>query len=492
MILIMSNGKTNQVGRIEYGTAIRHRNPLLCTISHTAFYLFYRWNIAREPPPQFQQRQQWYHIHLLKGHDAEQPLSYDTQLEWTSKVFEAVKLSTLKKANAGRAQGAKQAELCGVNEGQIRRAGRWNSDSLTSCYLTNIPRKFVRGMAGFEPQAQGNYYLPRAKVEPSPELQQAVWPWVDKWMTWFQSYESADDDPSDVDSDLQEDRNDLAAQGFLRLLVQLRTVLLQDSVVLRAEFPEHPLWSDPIFVRQDYLEFAEQVRVSLLDVEEPEEIQIRKTMPAIAQRLNIVRQSLTQTVNEWGERTQQHYTKIGRQLDDIVSGRVAFLVRAHQPDSPALPNVDEGGNVNVTAFAAAATAADTVPPFQLRTEAPASAAQVEIPARPPSYKLSRTIQTVPDLWREWTAGLGGGPAVQSLEDLYGAAWRPLQSERVMFGRRKVIIDEIRARQRDGLSTAAAVEKVELVRQRGGNLSLYGLYKLLHKSNRNPRTELNTR
>lgn len=29
---------------------MRHRNPLLCTMAHTAFYLFCRWNIAGETP----------------------------------------------------------------------------------------------------------------------------------------------------------------------------------------------------------------------------------------------------------------------------------------------------------------------------------------------------------------------------------------------------------------------------------------------------------
>ena len=53
MVMIMDNGKTNQMGRLEYGAVMRHRNPLLCTMAQTAFYLFYRWNIAGEPPPCF-------------------------------------------------------------------------------------------------------------------------------------------------------------------------------------------------------------------------------------------------------------------------------------------------------------------------------------------------------------------------------------------------------------------------------------------------------
>ena len=51
-------------------------------------------------------------------------------------------------------------------------------------------------------------------------------------------------------------------------------MLLQDLVILREKFPEHSLWSDLIFVWQDYLKFMKQVWVSLLDVEELEKIQI--------------------------------------------------------------------------------------------------------------------------------------------------------------------------------------------------------------------------
>jgi hypothetical protein len=49
MIMIMDN-TMNPQGRLECGAVVRHRNPLLCTMAHTAFYLFYRWNIACETP----------------------------------------------------------------------------------------------------------------------------------------------------------------------------------------------------------------------------------------------------------------------------------------------------------------------------------------------------------------------------------------------------------------------------------------------------------
>jgi len=97
---------------------------------------------------------------------------------------------------------------------------------------------------------------------------------------------------------------------------------------------------------------------------------------------------------------------------------------------------------------------------------------------PPRYLLSRTISTIPQLWREWTVGLWGGPSVQGLKDLYGSRWRPLHKESVLYGRRKVIIDEIRQQHAKGMSVGAAVENVELMRQRAG-ISLHQLYLLLN-------------
>ena len=76
-------------------------------------------------------------------------------------------------------------------------------------------------------------------------------------------------------------------------------------------------------------------------------------------------------------------------------------------------------------------------------------------------------------------GLGGGPSVQGLEDMYWPRWHQKQSGQVMYGRRKVIIDEIRGWQAKGITTGAAVEEVELIRQRG-QMSLYQLYQLLNR------------
>jgi hypothetical protein len=74
-------------------------------------------------------------------------------------------------------------------------------------------------------------------------------------------------------------------------------------------------------------------------------------------------------------------------------------------------------------------------------------AQVQAPA--PSYKLLRQVTTVPDLWREWTVGLGGLSLVAALDAMYGSCWR-LQSERQYYSIHKVIINEVIALARNCL------------------------------------------
>lgn len=69
-----------------------------------------------------------------------------------------------------------------------------------------------------------------------------------------------------------------------------------------------------------------------------------------------------------------------------------------------------------------------------------SNAMVAVPSA--SYQMSRTTSSIPDLWREWTQGLGKRPSVQQMETSYGVSWRRDPKEKMFFHRRKRIIDEI--------------------------------------------------
>ena len=474
MIMLMNNGKTNKSGRTEYNSVVRHKNPLLCTLSQTAFYFFYRWDVCHQPAPRFQRRTQWYTQHLLRGKEPGAALSYEVMLEWINKVFKEAGLHALKKTHAGRKEGSQVAEMAGVGESEIRRAGHWNSDSMSTCYLSSISRPFVRGMAGFAPATMGNYYLPRAKVLPPTSLVHAVWPWVDQWLTWFAPHT----DPAPYDLPALDggdsERDDLAGQGFLRLLKELRTILLQDSVLLRKEFPQHPIWQHPVFAREDYLAFVKELQQSLAIPEPPEELRIQAVLPDIATKLKNSHEDIVRTMQVNFTRQHDQLQTVTQRLDDMLSGRIPLVSRFEPGGTTQGPRTIAAPTpAPLPTSAVAAPFAEMVssnveasqPLEEVRTTQPAKRPPLDRATPPPQYQMSRTICSVKDLWREWTEGLGNeGYAVRELEEAYGVKWRPQQAERVFFGRRLVIIQELQRRIQQGEMPNQAVEDLEYIRQ----------------------------
>lgn len=86
---------------------------------------------------------------------------------------------------------------------------------------------------------------------------------------------------------------------------------------------------------------------------------------------------------------------------------------------------------------------------------------------PPIYVMNRQVNTVPELWKEWTVGLGGGPSIRQLEAQYGPSWRTSSSAANFFSRRLRIIHEIqRVIDYEGLTEEEAVKRLEARREQG--------------------------
>ncbi len=60
--------------------------------------------------------------------------------------------------------------------------------------------------------------------------------------------------------------SDIVGQGFVKLLVYLRKVLLQDAAALMEEFRSHGMWCHDVFVNADFRCYAEAVRDAIHDV----------------------------------------------------------------------------------------------------------------------------------------------------------------------------------------------------------------------------------
>ena len=175
--------------------------------------------------------------------DRETALSYTSQREWAERALQYAGIASQKKTHIGRPAGAKLAELKGVSEDQIRRAGRWNQEQMIGCYLNSLPREFMRLMAG-HPAHMGCFEIRRAGITPPDELLSMIWPELDAWNGRF--------------GPQLHQINDLAAAGAINLLLYLREVILQDSVALRSMFPSHPVWDHPVFQYPAYTAFAQK------------------------------------------------------------------------------------------------------------------------------------------------------------------------------------------------------------------------------------------
>jgi Centromere DNA-binding protein complex CBF3 subunit, domain 2 len=110
---------------------------------------------------------------------------------------------------------------------QILKTAHWEKGTAQEVYLSRLSLSFMRRTAGFQ-HAPGGYFLPRAGVEPPQSLKRLIFPWLEDWEVRFKNRAAG---KRWKDGGLDED--DIAGQQFLKLLKQLRIVLLQDLAVLQ-------------------------------------------------------------------------------------------------------------------------------------------------------------------------------------------------------------------------------------------------------------------
>lgn len=488
LILIMRNGKLNKHHKVEYMGALRNKDLLLCPLSSLGFYFFWRWGYvvkgssSKQPSqpwrrlPSFYQPSDYYDLHVFPG-DTRHPdrqWAYEGQRDWTEKLFAGAGIQSTTITHAPRKQAARHAEIEGVKEAQIRRAGLWNKDAMSRVYLTSLPRKFMRTMAGFR-EERGSFFLPRASVEPPPpELTQLIWPEVDEWLAKMEAYK-----PGSKRNQVQ--RRDLAGSGFLRLLRVLRTVILQDSVGLRQLFPEHPIWKADVFASEAYQTFAAKVAAASESAEDPEDLQIKKALPILYDRMSMLREDVKQsikTVSSKMDALASEVNELKGTVLDFADGKKSFTVFANSED-PRTSSQPQG----TAAIPPGAAAILQTPDVPLLSGSGISPARFDPTLEPIRYKFSRTVTTVVDLWKEWSIGLESGPSIQQLDSTWGARWKD-QNESQFYSRRLPIIRAIQQRCASGKASSlqeAAAQLETLRLQGGGSMSLNKFAKVLKEA-----------
>ena len=129
LVVQSSKSKTNQTGAKYYMGALRHKDPMLCTMGALAQYLVWRWHMSGEPGPSFRSRADWYRLKLLVGDEPPAELAYTTQYDCCLACFQEAGVTTDGVTHCMRGCGARLAEALGVAEGQVSQSPFHSSHS---------------------------------------------------------------------------------------------------------------------------------------------------------------------------------------------------------------------------------------------------------------------------------------------------------------------------------------------------------------------------
>lgn len=416
-------------------------------------------------------------------------LTPQTANDWTRRFYEKSGIKTTKASHAPRVASSQNADIAGVHEGQIRRAGRWNNgDQLTGCYLTSLPLEFMRAVADFDPEWSGSYFIARSTAKPPGRLLARVFPGLDYWKEQHDAPES-----SPFAATVQQDK---AAGAFLELLAWLREVVLQDAAFLKPLFPNHPIFRDPLFRDPEFEQYAARVRdICSQAHEDSHQTAIEKTIPSVTEKLrSISTQQVAQNAlnQRRHEETVQALRKLERKLDllantrytvtispegkhleqrvELPRGRRVHRRRRESSLSPCSPPPHASSLASTNAAASSSNtehllrAGNEKPVGQhIPTVSPSKAPGVAVVGpeddeSPPRFRFPQSVRTVMELWRLWRHGLPPMPSIQSLEERWGAQWRA-RGDRQYFSIRRRIFDEIvrRSQARDQPEEVSARE-----------------------------------
>lgn len=283
------------------------------------------------------------------------------------------------------------------------------------------------------------FNVSRGNVTVPEQLTSMIWPELDQYIGQF----------GRLDGQVM----DLCASGFTNLLVALRNIILQDSVFLQKEFPNHPVWAHPVFQTEAYATFAREVNtiqsssVSELSLS----ALVRQAVPELVEHLDLLAKAMADRdaeIKNLNARLQAQQQCHCEQTLKRLLGGATFRMQlpsdpAEAPSPHSDPNVAAVTEMSSTSTSSvtAATAVALPSTPSVATLVPASEQE-----RDDTYRMSRDVKTVSMLWKEWTEGLNGGPAVRMLEERHGHRWRKgRRAEQQWFSSRKRIIDLIHSR-----------------------------------------------
>ena len=151
-----------------------------------------------------------------------------------------------------------------------------------------------------------------------------------------------------------------------------------------------------------------------------------------------------QVVRDRVEQSLETANSIVSSIRDIISGRVPFFV-----------------STGISTIASESVTNQEVVPAGAAPNVDESTWNAVVLPAVPVYKMSRSLLSVTDVWREYKVGLGGNPSIENLDRDYKNAWRRAPVERKFYSRRLVLYKQIKSLAEElSVSETVAAENLE--------------------------------
>lgn len=508
--MLSQYGKTKKMGKKDFCSTVRHKDPKLCLIISLAMFLFFRFQMTEEGFPDMKDKKSWYTVKLIihVGHcrsvkdkhgdfkvgnapkDNTSEISAQGLNQPTRDLFKKYNVPFSWSTNYGSSSSRSLSQFDELENNQ--RSG-WTYTTAAKSYMQTVPQSSLRVQAGFT-DSDGTYFLPRDTVDPPDELLQQIFPGIEEKLAelqarvWRQARIASpdqaqpDDDGgspleteeqlrlqeamvngltdterSKIRAHLQKIKDsfrpeheqevppeiDMAAVHFLKMLLKLRRVLLQDMAILGEEFPNNILLAYPVFKSGAFKAFAERVREAHRTEVRPLPVQFQSAYPELCAQIQSIK-NVSAAINKVINRTDLKTSEIEtahaglNQCIDGVNQRLDQLEQSVKNGFEELKQLI----VDVKTAEMLKMAKDVTDGAHKRksdTDPVVSTKYLRLRQAVPVFKMRRDHEDVRMLWDEWTKG---DPCVESMNANYGSVWR-IRAEKKFYHRRKPIIDGIK-------------------------------------------------
>lgn len=481
LVALADNAKSNQHGRLDEHGTLRHFHVELCPVGALAMLFFACFHIVLQPvptfPPEFSKagygefgHRSWYDLYVFWGERPDKQMSYDNHYDRVKLIHSKNDISLTKATHATRHFTAKTARAHGASGNDVKAIGCWSvNDAFANCYDHALPLEGLLGAAMFNARKPEQYFLARDHLEPPGELLSQIFPWVEQECAALHQREV----------NFGHAGRDIALKGFLRLLLWLRRVLVQDAAVLFGKDPTCPIFHFAPFRSDVFREFAAGSTAELARVNEEARLALQHLPEQYAQSMQGFVMSSRLAQEEANRKNAEQLALLREQVSRLEmaseSGRSGRRRRRGAPAavvppvalSPAVPPLESTTAVSSisvstglqtgpfslpmhpTAHPAIPATSVIIPPPSVATGT-ATATTADLDARQqqwtslvdrfgverllkhgwewvsgnylPLYTF-QPVTRITEVWDEYVAGLNGFLAVRDLDERWQARWR---------------------------------------------------------------------